>query len=355
MKLSTKPDFEATQRRWEAFWRGEVPGRPALHIVVPKEGVTPGQKPGQLGGQKYGFRRASEMVGEWAETHTFLAEALPYFMPTMGPDQFAAFFGAQIHDSPDSPDTNWIEPFVENWEDVMPFRFDESNAAWQQILEYVRIATEVAGDRFFVGQLDYHGNMDCLSAMRSPSRLCMDLIENPEAIQKALWQVTPLFRTFYDAIYNVGKMDQRGTIGWTPFYSRKRFATIQCDFVCMISPAMSRKFVIPTLEYEAEQLDHCAYHFDGPGAIPHLDDICGIKRIDVIQWVEGAGNDRHIKWIELFKRFQKWGKGLQINGTPDEVKEIHRQLRPEKVLYCVSGVKTEKEGHELIKWFEQHT
>jgi len=150
-------------------------------------------------------------------------------------------------------------------------------------------------------------------------------------------------------------MAERGSIGWTPFYSRGKFCTIQCDFICMISPAMSRRFVIPALAEEAAHLDHCVYHFDGPGALPHFDDICSIRDIDVIQWVQGSGQGRHVNWIDLLKRFQAAGKGLQVCGTTDEVKVLHRELRPEKVLYCVSGVRSVREGEELIRWFERNT
>jgi hypothetical protein len=197
--------------------------------------------------------------------------------------------------------------------------------------------------------------MDFLSAIRGRESLALDLMDCPETIQRAMAQVRPYFGIFYDAIYQAGQMRPRGTIGWTPFYCRGKFATIQCDFLCMISPAMARRFVIPALEEEAAHLDHCTFHYDGPGALHHFEDICGIPKTDVIQWVQGAGRGEHIHWVELLKRFQSRGKGLQVNGSADEVKLLHRELRPERVLYVVNGVKTEREGHDLIQWFQRNT
>jgi 5-methyltetrahydrofolate--homocysteine methyltransferase len=62
----------------------------------------------------------------------------------------------------------------------------------------------------------------------------------------------------------------------------------------MISPEMCRRFVVPALEYEASCLKHNIYHYDGIGALTHLDDILAIQSIDGIQWVPGAGQKRTI-------------------------------------------------------------
>jgi hypothetical protein len=183
----------------------------------------------------------------------------------------------------------------------------------------------------------------------------MDLIERPETIDLAMRQARSLFAPVYDRVWDLGHMQTWGSTGWAPFYSRGKFATIQCDFVCMISPAMGRRFVIPALEEEAAFLDNSVYHYDGPGALPHLDAICGIADIDVIQWTQGAGNGGHTDWIDLLKEIQSRGKGLQVNGNPEEVKILHKALRPEKVLYCVGHVESEKEGEELIRWFERNS
>jgi succinate dehydrogenase flavin-adding protein (antitoxin of CptAB toxin-antitoxin module) len=56
-------------------------------------------------------------------------------------------------------------------------------------------------------------------------------------------------------------------------------------------------------------LDHCVYHYDGKGALGHLDDILAIPDIDVIQWVPGDGNPRSIEWMDLLHKIQAAGKG----------------------------------------------
>ena len=57
----------------------------------------------------------------------------------------------------------------------------------------------------------------------------------------------------------------------------------------MISPHISARFALPSLEYEISCLDHAVYHMDGPGQIRHLDDLLAIPNLHTIQWMPGAG------------------------------------------------------------------
>ena len=183
--------------------------------------------------------------------------------------------------------------------------------------------------------------------------MCIDLVEQPEVIEKAMKSVRSLYAPIYEGIYKAGNMAKWGTIGWAPFYCEGKFATIQCDEICLISPEMARRFVIPALEEEADYLDHSVYHYDGPDALVHLDDILSIPGIDVIQWVPGEGNPPQIKWMDLLKKIQGKGKGLQICCSPEEVKIFHKELRPEKVLYDVTAI-SQREAENLIKWLKVH-
>ena len=356
MRLLYKPDFEDAAQRWEAFWRHEVIGRPPVCVTAPREGVEPGSRPSFKMGLEGRFREAAQMCEACAAATVYMGEAMPYFRPCFGPDGYAAFFGAELHCSPDSAGTSWVEPCEDDWDDALPLEFDPANANWLNMLEYVRTLAEAAEGRFLVGQLDLHSNMDLLLALRGAERLCMDLVETPDKIEEAMAGARASYPVICDALFEAG-VDNRGlgSLGWTRPFTRGRFATIQCDFICMISPAMMRRFVLPALEEEARYLDRCVYHLDGPDALPHLDDICAIEDVDVIQWVQGAGNGVHADWLDLLKAIQRKGKSVEVHGTVEEVKMMHRELDPALVYYIVGGVKSEIEGEELLKWFEGHT
>jgi hypothetical protein len=97
------------------------------------------------------------------------------------------------------------------------------------------------------------------------------------------------------------------------------------------------------------------YHYDGPGALSHLDEILGIKKIDVIQWVPGAGQPRTIEWMDLLKKIQKSGKGLWLyDWTVQEIKDHFKELDPRGVMYSV-WTKSQKEGEELLEYLKRNT
>ena len=355
MELEFKPDFERTRRYWDCFWEGEIIDRPCVHMTVRKEGQPKRPHPGQLTSPEASIPAAVEMYGRWAETMWFGGEAVPFFTPSIGPDQFSAFLGAKLHWSESSASTSWSDPFVDDWDGVLPLKVHQEGDPWKKIMKFLTCAAEAGEGRFLVGMLDLHSNLDCLVAIRGPERLCIDMVERPETVDRAVQSVRALFPVVYEAVFEAGRMAERGSIGWTPFYTRGKFATIQCDYICMLSPEMARRFVIPALEEEAAYLDHCVYHLDGPDSLRHLDDLLAIPDIDVIQWVPGAGQKPMCDWLDVLHRCQNAGKGLQVYGcNAEQVKALHGELRPEKVLYCV-GVSSIKEGEDLLSWLRAHT
>ena len=64
-------------------------------------------------------------------------------------------------------------------------------------------------------------------------------------------------------------------------------------------------------------------------------------------YVPGTGQGKHIDYLELFKKVQKGGKAVQVHGSPEEIKFMHRELRPEKAFYC-TNVGSQAEAEELV-------
>ena len=66
----------------------------------------------------------------------------------------------------------------------------------------------------------------------------------------------------------------------------------------MLSPRLFRRFVLPDIITQAENMDYALYHLDGPNEIPYLDDLIQSKCLDAIQWVPGVREETqdYIKW-----------------------------------------------------------
>ncbi len=353
MHFHYKPDFEDARRHWEAFWQGEIIDRPCCRVLAPKREHS---HPHPWGLQHPGMdlKAHLEAYDLWASGVYFGGDAVPFFFPNFGPDIYAAFVGADLKGFEDGTGTSWAVPFVRDWKTDSARLSRPHGFWWQAALDYVSLARRIGEGKFGVGVLDLHSNLDCLAAIRGPQNLCIDLVDCPDDVLAAMDTIRGTYQPIYNALYEASGGDKTGTSSWLPFYCEGRFACIQCDFICMISPELAHKFLYPALVEEARFLDNCCYHLDGPDALVHLDDLLAIEEIDAIQWVPGAGNAPHIEWMDLLKRIQKGGKSLYISASVDEVPVYHRELSPEKVFYDV-WAPSQAEADKLLDWLKANT
>ncbi len=357
MKLSTKPDLDHAKDAWNHYWNREAWKRPLLVPYVQRKNARPAPA-----FQRY-FAHVNEDYAairnyiDWMlDSHLYLAEHIPSYAPDLGPDQFAAWIGnGELLFSEASKDTNWVEASVTDWEKAFPLVIKDDNPAWQKSMRLSKMIADHCKGRCIVGTCDLHSNADALSALRGGQNLCMDYYDCPELVEEAMRQVRALFKPVYEGLYKAGGMSKEtGTTGWIPFWCEGNYTVIQCDFICMVSPEIGRKFIIPALDEESSYLDHCVYHLDGPGALPHLDDILSLKGIDVIQWVSGAGQPEMHTWLDVLKKCQAAGKGLQIYGVDFErIKALTKELKPEGLVYCFGAESAEKVD-EVAVWLEKH-
>ena len=351
--LSLKPDAADAQQRLRAFWASALLDRPCVSIRAPRAGVTPPWRSLICRGD-FDFARTIAEFEEWAAAMSFGGEAMPALMPNWGPDQWAGFLGAALTLVPEQ-DTSWATPLVADWDAPPALHIDPQNRWWQAAQGLTQAAAAAGAGRFLVSTIDTHSNLDCLAALRGPERLCLDLWERPDAVQRALEQIDTLYEPVYTVLYQLGRMPDYGTTSWLDMWSPQRTQAVQCDFCCMISPEHFRRFALPYLEREVARLEHAVYHMDGPGQLRHLEDLLGLDGVHTIQWVPGAGQPTAPAWVPMLQRIQQAGKSVQVLVTVDEVKQLHPQLAPEKTFYWVLDCPSENAARELLEWLVKHT
>lgn len=358
MELLYKPNADEALQRWEAFWQGEMLDRPPVLLTLRKPGTENVPGISQLLAFEDDFDLIVETVNNALAATDFLGEAFPAFSPCLGPDQLAGFLGCEIKTNPASGDTSWVEPCVKDWNQALPLKLESENPYWRRILEVCEYVRPHAKGKFLMGHLDLHGNMDGLAAMRGFERMCLDMVDTPELVDEAVTQICELFPQVYDAVYYAAGMDEQGyTTSWGGLVAPGRHVMIQCDFAALMSPGMFNRWVMPCLERETEFLDHSCYHLDGPDALCHVPSLLSLPRLHVIQWVIGAGlvDSRPITtWIELYQQFQAAGKACQIHGTVEELKVVHRQLKPNLVQYGASVASVE-EAEGFLEWLVENS
>ena len=349
------PDLADADRRWQAYYAGEIIDRPVVCVTAPRDGYN---QPIPLNYHDKVFGDLDQVVErglEAAEATFWGGEAVPSFYPSFGPDEIAVFTGAELRWNQESYDTNWSVPFVEDWQQALPLRLQTDQPLWQRMLDlYARAAQRFAGRVLLVAP-DLHTNMDLLAAVRGPQRLCLDLIDCPEQVDRAMQDARAIFRQVWAELNRAGRMDQTGyCLESHALYSPEGSATLQCDFSIMMRPSMFRRWVLPALEEEAEIVKHVVYHWDGPGALVHMGDILPSRGLHTLSYVPGAGNGDPADHLDILKKLQAGGKAVHVWGSPEQCKRMHRQLRPEKVFYCTETA-TQSEAEALLEWFTRNT
>ena len=350
-----KPDAKTAMARWQAYYAGELIDRPVVCVTAPRDGctippsITYHEK--VFGDVEDVLRRGLAIAG-----NTFWGgDAFPTFYPSIGPDEIAVFTGAQLRWSADSPDTNWSLPFVEDWDSVSPLELKTSHPMWVKQQALYRRAAEMYAGRILLVAPDLHTNMDLLAAARGPQRLCTDLVDRPEQIDRAMLEARAVFRDLWSAVVEAGRMNHYGYCqGSHGMYSAEGSATLQCDFSIMIGPEMFRHWVLPALEEEAELVKNVVYHWDGPGALVHRADILACGEIHTLSFVPGAGNGDPADHVELLREFQEAGKAVHVWGTVEQCKFMHRRLDPERTFY-VTQTATQAEAEDLLAWYVKST
>ncbi|MFW5858070.1 MAG: trimethylamine corrinoid protein 2, partial [Planctomycetota bacterium] len=258
----------------------------------------------------------------------YLGDALPIANPNLGPEIFSAFFGCELDFG---ERTSWSIPNLTDWDEVDAVRFSGDNAFWKRMNEMTDTFLAIGRNHFYTGITDLHPGGDAIAAFRDPQHLAMDMIDCPERVQALLERVNEGFFRVYTHFADKLTAAGQAITCWAGIVSTKRWYVPSNDFSCMLSTEMFDQVFLPGIAEECRFLEASIYHLDGPGALQHLDSLLAIPDLDAIQWVYGAGNGRATDWLDVYRRCQDAGKGVQIHAGVDELDTLIDALRPEGV------------------------
>jgi len=316
MELTYKEDYDACRKFWKGWWEEPEYTRPALVCVLEKPGTKPVSFPSPLTLLTGDIDVFCRQLDGWLESHIFPGDTLPAVVVSFGADHFAALMGIDLKLDLKN-NTSWAEHCVGNW-DHFKIRIDWNCQAAKRTLEVTRELRKRYEGKIMISPTHLQGNLDCLAALRGVQPLLYDLIDTPDKIRKALTQVDEAFSEVVEVFRQEYDTDTWGSVNRHMIYQPGFSGLLQCDFSCMISPAILEEFVLPSLRHEAETVDYAEYHLDGPGALVHVESICSIDKIKVIQWQPGDAllND---DWSELHRKIDGLGRG-QYFCHPDAQK-----------------------------------
>jgi len=346
--FSCKPDYRAAQDRINAFWNHEDTDRPGISLSYPRANQAPyPHKEHKNHEERWLDFEARVAQATWyMENTVFAAEAMPVFMPDMGPSIISAWAGCP-HTF--GGDTAWADPCVFDWEKDSAV-MDLNHPLAKKLEEFTRLALDAAKGKYIVGLADFHPGGDHLAALRGPEELAIDLLENPDAVKAKLASSYEEYWRIFDFYVKWLKSEGMPIATWLPLTSETDMYIPSNDFSCMISKDMFDEFFLPGIVEECRRYDKSIYHLDGPGAIQHLDSLLEIPELNAFQWVPGAGQEQVIPWRDLLNRMVAAGKSIiTYPQNMADLRFLIDNFKPKGLFVNLWWVPNEADAKDLLK------
>ncbi|MBT3343574.1 MAG: hypothetical protein HN712_03275 [Gemmatimonadetes bacterium] len=331
--LIYREDADEVRDRLTHWWTGGSLGRPPLLITVPRDkpllDLPPRDEPEgwvtHYSTSDFDYRL--HLALNACNGQHYLGEAMPCTAPDLGANCLALYLGCR---GVEMPGTVWFEPCIDT-PDSAVFDIDPHNDDWDFTQRLAQAQLQQGGERFLTSFPDLIEGLDTLAAMRGTQALLVDLLERPEWVEASLTRITELYFHYYDALYELISDERGGSHFWA--WAPGRMAKLQCDFSAMISPDMYQQFMVPVLNAMCPRFDHCMYHWDGPGAVEHLDAMLTVSDLDMIQWTPGAGAEPVADrvWWPLYHRIIDADKKVILLGVDglEAVAQLQREFGPQ--------------------------
>ncbi|HML48026.1 MAG TPA: hypothetical protein PKE04_14895, partial [Clostridia bacterium] len=237
MPLLFKPDSEEVFKRHEAFWHREIIDHPPLpgSFVFPKPGAKPFPEKTYATLEEKWLDidyRAERMAYEIGQ-RDYLYDSIPIAFPNLGPEIFSAWYGCGYAFG---ETTTWTLPAVHDVEkDAV--RLDMNHPLFQKLVDFTARLIELGRGKFVVGLTDFHPGGDHLAALRDPVNLNIDLIENPEWVDRMLSQSMAEYYAAYGVFYHMIHRAGMVTTSWLNIVHDGTYYIPSNEFSCMISTA----------------------------------------------------------------------------------------------------------------------
>lgn len=322
-------NWDEKKLRYEEYWNC-TNKTPILHITAPKFGAVYDEILDEEDSDSFWFDPKHIVKGlrrDFSNTY-FGGDAFPSVSPSLGPDLLSALIGLEITYNNSSAWVTHKNCPLSEFED---FNITKNNFYYEKIKEMLNyFAKDAKGDDYIVGMVDLNAGMDGVASLIGPDKLCFEMIDNPEEVQRVNNEIFNLYTKLFSELYKITNKYQKGTTNWLPIYSESQWYYITCDFMCMVSDEHLEEFILWEIEKRVNFHDRTLFHLDGENAIRHLDKILKIPNLTGVQVQATPFVHSGKFWIEHIKKIQEYGKCVCIDAIDEEdIRALIENCKPE--------------------------
>jgi len=356
VEIEGMPQFDMAMKRVYAWFENEIIDRPPVRfqahnafLASATEDITSLSREDKKAWW-FDVETQVDLFVKSIEGRRFYGETFPIFFPNLGPDVYAAFYGAELTFG---EITSWSIPFVRDWEDVDKLVLDWENVYFKKLEELTQHALERCKYKALVGYTDLHPGLDCVAAWRDPQQLCIDMIEAAEKVEQLAGLAIADFEMIYNHFDDVLKEAGQLSVSWMGIPSFERMHIPSCDFASLISPKFFQRFGLPILEREVKSMTHSVFHVDGRGVAKNINTILMVPEVHAIQWVQGVGDDYPImQWVPFIEDLQARDIPVIVDLSKKELDDFIAVM-DSRGLFLWVATESEEEETEILKRVEK--
>jgi hypothetical protein len=200
------------------------------------------------------------------------------------------------------------------------------------------------------------GPLDTLAAMRTPARVCMDLIEEPDGVRAVLAELAELYIELADILLEIVPPFHGGYVTRMHMWAPDRAITPQNDVSTLVSPSMYAEFVLP---WDREIIAHFPYQSFHLHASEHhiVDLLLTIDELTAIQVTleHTLGGPPLERMLPLANRILSAKPLILVVYDFDTAEECLRELPAAGLCLMVApDTITTAFGREYDDWLEAH-
>ena len=343
-------DLERIEKRFDAWLQGAIFDRPPV-TCLPVWRTPCGPLPEKKHASP--LERALD-----AEFHVarfekivpcleYSADTVPTFVPTIGIGQVAAVLGGKIELNEHSC---WAVHSLPNVRDVIGRVADLNHPVQTALRTMTKLSLAASRGRWLTGVGFGCNSPDVLVDLRGPQELCFDLMDDPEGVRLACAHIDSQLPAIYNDLRRpIAEAGQPTAINGEGVIWNGEITRLEGDFLCMVSKATAEEVFYPLSKKRIRAFERCYWHADGPGWLTHLDFLLQDEQLGAIQWVYGTGNGPAAKWIDVYRKIQAAGKGIEL--MPESVEDalaVMKHLKPEGVWFKFWRPMTTAESNQFI-------
>lgn len=358
IELEGMPHFEMAMKRVYAWFENQIIDRPPIRFQAHNSFLATATEDIANASQQekrnwwFDVETQVDLFLQSVEKRRFHGETFPVFFPNLGPDVYAAFYGAELEFG---EITSWSVPCVHSSEDIEKLSFDWNNVYFKKLEELTYHALERCKGKALVGYTDLHPGLDCVAAWRDPQQLCFDMIDLPEFVEQLAELALGDFEMIYNHFDGILKQAGQPSVSWMGIPTFGRMHIPSCDFATLISPKFFQRFGLPILQEEVKTMSHNIFHVDGQGVAKNIDTILSVPEVHAVQWVQGMGDDYPImQWAPFIKDLQSREIPIVVDLDKTDLDEFIEVMDP-KGLFLWVATENEAEELEILKRIENWT